>query len=188
MEFEELQAIWDTQNNRPLYAINEKALHNRIIAKKHQVTHIARISEWLLIIANIASGGIILWNNISTPDSVFLYILAAWMFGSALYVLINHIRRIRGQHRFDRSMLGDLKYAIATASYQVRLSWIMRWNMLPVAILILLSLWETTKPLWIILAVSLFFIFVFHASGWEHNIYKAKKRELEGLLKKLQQE
>lgn len=187
MEFEELQKVWDTQNNQPLYAINEKALHNRIITKKHQVIHIAGFSEWLLIIVNIASGAFIFGMNFMKHNRLFIYLLAAWMFGSALYVLVSRIRRIRA-HRFDRSMLGDLQHALAAAKYQVGLSFIMRWNILPIAILVLLSIWESSKPVWLALVIALFFILVSYASRWEHNIYKAKKQELEILLKKLQQE
>src|SRR4051812_47574418 len=40
MEFDEMKKIWDSQNNEPLYAINEKALYNRILSKKKQAHHI----------------------------------------------------------------------------------------------------------------------------------------------------
>jgi hypothetical protein len=76
----------------------------------------------------------------------------------------------------------------ATASYQVRLSIIMRWNILPIGVLILLSFGETGKSVWITLGAFLFFMLVFYASGFELNKYKAKKQELELLLKKLLQE
>jgi hypothetical protein len=39
--------------------------------------------------------------------------------------------------------------------------------------------------IWVAVAAGLFFILVFIASGWEHNIYKRRKRELETLLQKL---
>jgi DNA-binding LytR/AlgR family response regulator len=186
MEFDELQKIWDTQNNQPLYAINEKALYNRIASKKKQVIHIARFTEWLLIIVNIAAGSFILGLNYIKHGRFFIYFLSAWMFTSALFVLVSRIRRIISQPRFNRSMLGDLQHAIAAASHQVRLSRIMRWNILPIGLLTLLSIWESGKPVWMVLVISLFFILVFYASGWEHNIYKAKKQELEGLQNKLQ--
>ena len=188
MEFEELQKIWDTQNNQLLFAIDENALHKRIVSKKYQLLHIARFSEWLTMIVNAAAGGFTLWHNFIKQGTIILYILAAWLFGCALYGLINRIRRINAQQRFDRSVLGDLKQAITTASYQVRLSLIMRWNILAIGLLILVSFWETGKSGWIILGVFLFFMLVFYASGWEHNIYKTKKQELEVLLKKLQEE
>jgi hypothetical protein len=188
MEFEELQKIWNTQNNQPLYVINEKALHNRIVAKKHQVIHIAGFTEWLLIVVNIAAGGFLVGSNFSSHNYFFVYGLAAWMFGSALYVLIHRISRLKQQLRFDRSLSGDLQHALAAASYQLRIAHLMRWNTLPVMLLVLLSIWEGGKSVWLSLVVSLFFILVFYASGWELKIYKAKKRELEVLQKKLQEE
>jgi hypothetical protein len=188
MEFEELQKIWDTQNNQPMYVINEQALHNRIVAKKHHVIHIAGFTEWRLIIANITAGGFILVSNFKSHHNVFLYGLAIWMFGSALFVLIHRIGRLRDQHRFDRSLSGDLQHALVAASYQVRIARIMRWNVFPIGGLVLLSIWEGGQSIWFSLGVALFFILVFYASGREMGIYKAKKRELEVLQKKLQED
>jgi hypothetical protein len=185
MEFDELQKIWDTRHSQPLYVINEEALHHRIVAKKHQAIHIAVFTEWLLIIVNIAAGGFLLETNVTGHGYFFIYLLAAWMFGSALYVLVNRIRRIGAFSRFDRTLLGDLQHALAAARYQVRISHIMRWNVVPVGTLVILSIWEGGKPVWLTLVVSLFFILVFYASGWEHRIYKAKRQELEILQHKL---
>ena len=74
-----------------------------------------------------------------------MYILSAWMLGSALYLLVSRIRRIKANHRFDRSMRGDLTHAISVATYQVRLSRLMRWNILPIGILTLLGVWSSGK-------------------------------------------
>ena len=186
MEFEELRKIWDAQDNQPLYAINEKAMYNLILSKKKQAHHITNISELLLIFVNLGSGILILALNLfKQSGNISLYILSAWMLGSALYTLVHRIRRIKGDQQFDRSMSGDLSHAISMASYQVRISQIMRWNILPVAVLTLLGLWEGGKPIWIALIVLLFFALTYYAGGWEHNIYKRKKRELEILQKKL---
>ena len=188
MEFEELQKIWDAQNNQPLYVINEQALHNRIVAKKRQVAHIAGFTEWLLMVVNVTTGVFLLQVNFTKHNYVFVYLLAVWLFGSALYVLISRLRRMRELHRFNRTLLGDLQQALATASYQVRIAHIMRWNVLPVAILVLLIIWEGRKPLWVALIVALLFMGTFYASRWELLIYKRKKRELEALQQKLLEE
>ena len=186
MEFEELRKIWDAQNNHPLYAINEKAMYNLVLSKKKQAHHITNISELLLIFVNIGSGILVLALNIfKQSGNISLYVLSAWMLGSALYTLVRRIQRIKGDQQFDRSISGDLIHAISMASYQVRISQIMRWNILPVAGLTLLGLWEGGKPIWIVVIVLLFFALTFYAGGWEHNIYKRKKRELEILQKKL---
>jgi len=189
MEFEELKKIWDAQTNQPLYAINEKAMYNHILSKKKQAHHITNISELLIIFVNICSGSFVLgMNYFGQSGNIFMYLLSAWMFGSALFMLVNRIRRIKGNNRFDRSLSGDLDHAISVAAYQVHISQIMRWNILPIAALTMLGLWEGGKPVWIAVCVLLFFALTHLAGGWEHNIYKRKKRELEILQKKLDNE
>jgi hypothetical protein len=189
MEFDELQKIWDTQNKQPLYVINEQALHNRIVAKKHQVIHIAVVTEWILIIANTISGSFVLQQNYTGRRSlVFAHLLAAWLLVTALYVLVNRIRRMRKQKQFNRSLSGDLQHALTTAIYQVRIYHIMRCNVLPIGLLVLLSVWEGGQSVWFSVAVALFFVLVFMASGWEMGVYRNKVKELQVLQQKLQED
>lgn len=186
MEFDEMQKIWDSQNNEPLYAINENALHNRIMSKKKTGYHITNTSELLLIIVNAGAGLFILGVNFSKPGmNIYKYLLAGWMLLSALYMLVSRIRRMKNSHQFDRSMLGDLSDAISVATYQIRLSQAGRWNILPMGILCLLWLWASGKPTWSIAVVAISFAFAVYAARWEHSIYKNRKRELEILEKKL---
>lgn len=188
-EFEELQLLWDSQNNKPMYAINENVLHHRILTKKKQAYHISNFSELLLMIVNGGAGCFVLGMNFSNQtSSIAMYLLVVWMFASALYVMASRIRRIRGDQQFDRSLQDDLHQAIAMASYQVHLSQIMRWNILPIGILSLLSMWEGGKSIWIAVSILAFFILAHYAGGWEHSIYKRRKRELELLQSKLESE
>jgi hypothetical protein len=189
MEFEEMKKIWDSQNNEPLYGINEKALHNRILSKKKQARHITNISELLSIIAYTGTGCVVIAVNLfNQSGSILMYILSAWMLTSALYLLVSRIRRINGKHRFNRSMRGDLTHAISMATYQVRLSQLVRWNIFPIGILTLLVVWDSGKSLWVAVGILIFFLLTNYASGWEHGIYKARKRELEVLQEKLENE
>lgn len=186
MEFDELQKIWDAQTSKPLYAIDETALHNRILSKKKQASHITNISELLLIIINLGAGGFVLEVNLEKQrGNMYLYVLAAWMFATSLYLLVSRVRRIKGDRQFDRSMLGDLHHAVSMARYQVRLSQIMRWNILPVGALTLMSLWEGQKPLWTIGMILCFFVLAYFKGIREHRFYKARRRELEVLENKL---
>lgn len=189
MEFEELQKIWDSQNNQPLYAINEKALHNRILSKRKQARHITNISELLLIIVNLCAGSFILGINLfEQSGNIFIYLMALWMLATSLFLLVSRFRRMKGEDQFDRSMHGDLSHAISVATYQVRLSQIMRWNIIPIGTFILLGVWEGGKSVWVVGLILIFFAVVYFASGWEHSIYKARKRELEILKNKLENE
>jgi len=186
MEFEEMKKVWDSQNNEPLYSINEDALHNRILTKKRQGYHITTVSELLVIIISFASGVFIFaMNYFKSNPNFWMYMLSAWMLLTALFALVSRILRIQGDTQFDRTMLGDLNHAISVATYQVHLSQFMRWNMLPTGILLVLGVWGGGKSIWLAAGIVIFFVLVNYASRWEHNIYKNKKRELEILQSKL---
>jgi len=189
MEFEEMKKIWDTQNNEALFVINERALHNRILSKKATAGHVANISELLLILVNAGAGILMLVLATTKPGgNLFLYLMAMWMLVTMLFVLMNRIRRKKEENKFDRTMIGDLNHAIATATYQVRLSQLMRWNILPIGIFLLLSIWENSKAGWIVVLLLILFSLTHYLSGWEHNIYVVRKRGLEMLYKKLKDE
>lgn len=185
MDFEELQKIWDSQNNQPMYVINQEALHRRITAKKKKAIRITNLSELLLITVNIISGGFVLVMNLSMEKTnLSFHVMTTWMLGSAVYLLISRVRRMRSIS-FERSMLGDLTHAISVATYQVRLSQIMRWNILPIGLLSIIGVWEGGKSIAFIVGLIVCFALAYYAGGWEHNIYQSRKRELEILQRKL---
>lgn len=188
MEFDELQKIWDSQTKEPLWAINETALHNRISAKKQQASHITNVSELILFVVNLGAAAFMIGLNFIKSDAgnLWLYLMAAWMIGTAVYVLVNRLRRLNGSHTFDRSLLGELRYAVSLATYQVRLSQLMRWNIVPIVLLSMLGVWKGEQSIGIVLAIGLFFILIYFASRWEHGIYTSRKRELEALQNKLE--
>ena len=189
MEFDEMKKIWDAQNHELLYAINETALHNRVLSKKKKAHHITNFSELFIMIVYTISGSLIFWVNYSKPvGNISLYLLTAWMYGSVLYVLISRFRRINGDSHFDRSLRGDLDHAVSVAAYQVRLSQISLWSVLPMGILLLLGVWEGGKSIWVAGLVLISFGLSYYAGTWEHGLYKARKRELEILKDKLENE
>jgi len=188
MEFEELKQAWEAQNDRPLYSINEKALAQHIASKKQQALHVTDISELLSVFTNAGAGIFIIVFTWSSPANVFLYLMAAWMIACAAVVVATRARRFRSATQFDRSVRGDLEHAIAVASYQVRLSALLRWNIVPIAALITLSIFEAHKSPWFAVTLLVFFIVVFWLSGLEHNLYKNRKRTLLMLRTKLEAE
>jgi uncharacterized membrane protein YgdD (TMEM256/DUF423 family) len=182
MEFDEMKKIWDTQEAQPLYAINEAALHKTIVSKKTKGLHISNITELLSIVINPLAGGFILITNIlDKSKEIFLYILAGWMIVTGVYCFVGRVRRKRGELQYDRTMLGDLDHAVAVASYQVNLSTFLRFNNIPIIVLILLSVWSKLNAISLLVGLILFFGLAFYASGWEHRYYKSRLRELQGL-------
>ncbi|GAB3950515.1 hypothetical protein GCM10028805_28710 [Spirosoma harenae] len=191
MEFDELQKIWNSQTEEPLWVINEQALKKHILAKKNQAHHVTNITELLLTYVYIGGGFILLGLNfVNHSSNVFMYLMAGWMFVTGLYSLASRTQRLKRENDefVGRSMLDELNHALSIATYQVRLSRLMRWNVLPIGAFSVLGVWASGKSVWQALGLLLFFVVCYFASGWEHNIYEVKKRELEKLQQKLQEE
>jgi hypothetical protein len=186
MEFDEMKKIWSTQDNEPLYVINEAALHKTILSGRNKGEHITNVSELLSIVVNFAAGVFILGTNVfSKSANIPMYILAVWMFATGMYCVAGRVRRKRGDQQFDRTMLGDLDHAVSIATYQVRFSGLLRWNILPVGGLTLIGIWESDKAVGLAIGLALFFILTFYASGWEHNYYRSRLRNMEELREML---
>lgn len=186
MEFEDLQKIWNTQNQQPMYALNEQALHNRIKAKKNTSGRISHFSELFLMGSNIAAALIVMISIlIKDHGNIYSWLLIGLMILTAGYVWMGRVQRRKRAQSFDQSMLGELEHAISDASFQVRLSGIMRWYVLPAGLLIILSVWKNESPVWGLLLIALFFGFTWFAGKWEHGIYVRKRKELVKLKEKL---
>jgi hypothetical protein len=189
MEFEELKRVWEMQNSEVLFVVDEKSLHRRIASKKNKANRTLNFTEWLILLANTASATFVLATTFFNSGlRISAYLLSGWMFMTAIYVAISRIRRIKGDSTYDRSMQGDLHHAIAMANHQLRLSQLMRWNTLPVVALVLLVVWEGGKSIWMVAGILTFFALTYVASGWEHRFYQTRKRELEILKGKLENE
>jgi len=185
MEFDEMQKIWDTQNNQPLYVIDEKALQNSIQRKRHSV--LVNIADWLLIISNIGIIIFLVVRNSFTPGAnIFLYLEAAWLFVTVVYLVVSHIRRIKVGRQFDRSIHGDLDHAIYLISYQMRISQITSWNLLPMGAIVIFSGWVAGKLLMVIAVLLVVDTLAIYAAGKIYQVNKKRKRALQVLKEKLE--
>lgn len=186
MEWEELQKIWDEQNKKDLYTINETAMHEYIQRKIKKTRLMANTSELFIILTYIGCGCVFFSiTRRVLAGNFILQLIMGWVFLTAAWVTIRRIFRILGGRKFDRSMLGDLQHAVSTAAYQVRLSLLMRWNMLPMGILVILSVRDKPHAVLIIIGFLLLYSFAFFASKWELGLCKARKRQLVELLNQL---
>jgi len=187
MEFDEMKKIWDAQNNQPLYVIDEKALHNRIQSKMNTVVRLTNIGDWLLIVIFFGTGIVLLGSNPFKPGAnIFLYLEAAWMFAIVVYLVVSRIRRIKASRQFDRSIHGDLNHAISLASYQMRLSQIIRWNFLPMGAIMIFSGWEAGKLLRVSVVILVSYSLAFYVTSKGYLANKRRKRALQVLKEKLE--
>jgi hypothetical protein len=189
MEFEEIQEIWDLQKKQSMYTINERELHSLIMTKKKQAARLANATELMQIIVNTGAAAFVFEQNYFSPKGkFFLYLMAAWMLATAVFILAGRFRRIQRGKNFDQSMRGSLEQAIADATYKVRISQLMRWNIIIIALIIVLSMFEGGQSIWIIAGTAIFFGIAYYGSGYEHRCYISRKRELLSLYEILEQE
>jgi hypothetical protein len=191
MEFDEMKKIWDAQTNQPLYVIDEKALHNRIQSKMSGEFRLASMREWSTILFYLGAVGLMLGFNhfihLKPGASIFVYLLAAWMFGTVVFIVVSRTRRIEASRRFDRSIHGDLDYAIWLAGYQMRLSLVIGFNFLPIGVILILFSWEVGGLFMacvVVILVSAILTFYVERKGYRAS--KSRKHALQVLKGKLE--
>ncbi len=187
MKFEEMKKIWDEQNNEHMYVINETRLRATIEEKKKKASGLVNKMEWMLIGTNTITGIVVLsMNFIKSPGGLYPNLLAFLMLGMGAYIMVRRVRRLKHEHQFDRTMLGDLEHAISNATYKERLSFGMLLYLIPVFILVLLNAVQEGKSMGVIMLILVFFVVIAFLGRWEHRSWHvAYRKRLEGMKAKL---
>ena len=153
MEFSEMKIIWDSQNQEPLYAMNEAALQ-AIIRRRNQESErclsrcfateitagvICGALMFLCAGALLVSGPAMLaaLPRMKTAPSVWdiLALVAAggiWFYYSA-YMYLARKRQLRRVETFDSSLRGNLERSLSQTDFQIALARdIVLWGLVPV--------------------------------------------------------
>lgn len=188
MEFEEMKKIWDTQNEEPLYVINEVALHRSIQSKKKRASRLTNVNDFGLMAVGIITA--LIYSFITENPNIFDYLIVASLFFITGYVWIGRVRRKKQEQSFGRTMLGDLDHAISSVTYEVNRSKNMIWwFVLPLMTLIFLNMSQEDLSIWKWVGIASAFVLSALLTRWDYERYqKPKKRRLEALRKKLAEE
>lgn len=188
MEFEEMKKIWDTQNNEPIYAIDEQALHRRVMKKNIGVKRMANINEWgMLIISLMLALFMFIEGTLDNeiykfPQGVIFLIVAG-------YIYWDRKKRLKNEDQSDRTLLGDLEQAIRTINYSIkRQRNFLWWFLMPTAVAILINISFTFKgkSWWVWFIVIAAFVFSYWLVKKELDCkILPKKEDLESLRKLL---
>jgi hypothetical protein len=163
MEFSELKVIWDSQNQEPLYAMNEAALQ-AIIQRKNQESDscLSRCFATEITIGLVCSAlmficaGALLFGGSAllatlprmkvapSPWDILALVVAGgiWFYYSA-YMFLARERQQRRVEILDSSLRGDLERALSQTEFQIALARnIVWWGLVPVWVAG--ALWVTT--------------------------------------------
>src|SRR5262249_4214876 len=169
MEFSEMKKIWDSQNQEPLYAMNEAALHSIVQRKNEEWNRcLARcfaleigvglfcavlMVAYVLVLASGNQSWVIKpWKSGIVPSGWhYLGLLAAgvvWFYYAA-YMYRARKRQQRRVAVFDSSLRGDLDRALSQTKFEMTM---LRDNA-----------WRGLVPVW--LATTLWVEVLFHLKG-----------------------
>jgi len=158
MEFEEMQVIWDSQTEQPMYAIDADAMHRTVKRKARKVARSINLNEiGMMVICVLVAIDLSL-------DPLLEQIDYHQLFGSAVmlcvagWMLMKRLARLKMSSQFDSTMTGDLDRAIAESKAQLLLARTFHlWFMLPAASIMLVSIIAESenRDLGIILGLSL---------------------------------
>lgn len=189
MEFEDLQLIWSGQDEKPLYAINQEALHKRIRAKLQSSQRLASVNEKVLITIFLCTSAILLFR--SDPIAIGFNILnllpIAAMLGVCGYIFYRRKQRQGIAESFEPSMLGDLENAIAQQKHILREArTFLIWNILPVGVAVIGKMLldgEATVWKWIFVPGS--FLLAYFVARLAPIVQMRKLKSLQTLREKL---
>lgn len=182
MEFEEMKMIWDQQNQQPLYAYDQEALHKRIRSKLKGSQARVNVTEFALVAICLGTAATLLAIG---SGQFFSYMTMLALVAIAGYTLRRHHLRQKRERQFDRSMLGDLDLAIAQARHLAQQAdTFLWWFLLPVAIPSLVNMIanaEQKAPWQWLFVVGCFILSYFVVRLGLRRQHLPRQRELEKL-------
>lgn len=187
MEFEDMQVVWNSQNNERMYVIDEAALHKRVRQKSRGVNRKVQIFEWLLIGLNLVVGLMLLLDAVFDNELWSQYLVAAVYLFFSIVGLVRRLSRRQDEKQFDNTMLGELDKAIWQIDYLIAQGhMILRWYLLPLVIVFSINSWLSAEPLWLSLLYLILLPAGYYGGRWEMNKWHLpKKRGLESLRETL---
>lgn len=187
MEFEEMQAIWNQQDDANLFAIDQAALHAQIARKSRWVERKQTIFEALMVGGNVLAGILILLVSALKEAGPGYLLLGALYLGYALVGFGLGRARRREEARFAPTMLGELDKAIWQNERLIRHGKsIILWYGLPVvglgAVVMGTSLNVTAGVIFLLVMVTL----MYFGGRWEINSwYRPQAQSLAALREAL---
>ena len=189
MEFEEMKKIWDSQNNKPMYVIDEKSLHNIVKRKIKAAARKVKTFEYGMIAITLFVTIFSIVDGIRSQSfNDFLTALAA--IGITSYVIIHRRRRRRSENRFGQSLIDGLNNAISNIDYLIKQgTTFVWWYLLPFGIVTIISMTSKPNSIWLWLLIVGGFILAYTLTTWEvRKMHMPKKKSLEALRNTLMQD
>lgn len=189
MEFEDIQRIWHTQEEAPMYAINQETLFKQLRKKSRSTESALNFFEAAIIVSSIFS--IIMlyinWADNNVPWTY--YLIPGMLLVISAYIALLRYRRKRNAHRYGQSLMDELEKAIAHNQFLLeRARTMIWWYILPVFGGFMIYFYVEQGPYWwqSILSMIGVGILAIWGARWEiRKWHEPRQRDLEALRKLL---
>ncbi|MFT7678323.1 MAG: hypothetical protein ACI8QC_002309 [Planctomycetota bacterium] len=139
MNFEEMQVIWDSQEEQPMYAFDLDAMHREVQRKAGRIERAVSVTELsmialMFVVAGAHAADPVLdgTHTYKFFGSAVLLMVAAWMWGK-------RVRRLKGEVQYEASLRGDIDRSLSQVNYHLGLANGFRWWFLMPAALIFIT-------------------------------------------------
>lgn len=119
MNLEDIEKIWNEQESKHMYVINEEVLYGRMRKETKNIRIGANITEWALFFIVIGLTVIELTKGFAIDElhrfaEVLIYLFVAG------HILWTRNRRLKNELESDNTLLGNLEQAIRTLEHQIK--------------------------------------------------------------------
>lgn len=179
MEFNELQALWNQQDEQNLYQINLDALYDKIQRKGRSINRTINFLEAIMIGVNFIAGIILVVDAFTDQEHISQYFLAAFYIAFSCVALGRRLtRRRQEQLHFEPTIRGELDKAIWQMEYIIQqINYLMRWYVFPLIIAFAINSYFDDKPPWFWGFILFWAIFTYYGGRWEINKFHRPKKE-----------
>lgn len=135
MEFEEMQIIWNSQDDKRMFAIDEAAVHEMIRRKSRSASHWLGFIEWMMIAVNPIIALVLVFDAVAEDGPTYQFVLAMMYLAYSGFGLYRRLTRRQEEVHFEASMLGDLEKAIWRVDYLIKQGGsLIVWYLAPLAL------------------------------------------------------
>lgn len=193
MKFEELQSLWNCQDNEPKSRLDTQAVLDTVRRRSNKLAVEASLFEMILMGSLIFVGLVSLKDPLLQGHDMHQIATAVLCFGSAAFIWRGrHIRRTL-EVQFDDSLLGCIEKSIAQLNYKAsQMRGYLWFCIVPLSVSLGLGYFQANpaKTFWFFILIIPLFVFMMALSyfvmRWENNRFSLPQlAELEAQRAKL---
>lgn len=139
MNFEEMQVIWDSQKEQPMYAFDLDAMHREVQRKAGRIERAVSLTELSMIALMFVVACVHAADPVLEGTHTYKFFGSAVLLGVAAWMWSKRRRRLKGEAHYEASLRGDIDRSLSQVNYHLGLANGFHWLFLMPASVILIT-------------------------------------------------